>query len=148
VRPPTPWDTGSLRRFAEAELAGIVLLGVAWYGVSGTPNQKHEVWWIAAGILALVITGIAQAGLLLEALSRVRARRLAVLIDADHLATMRSGVPDRHAAGARVAVAGGKNHHAPSCQFVRGKRNLIVASDGVHAAAGRTACPACSGDAP
>ena len=145
TRPPTPWDVASLRRFAEVELVGVVLLGVAWFGVSGTANQKREVVWIAVGILALVITGIAQAGLLLDALTKVRARRLAVLIDAGALADARLAPVGTAAASLRVAVVNGRHHHAPDCVFVLGKRGLIVASAEEHVIAGRTPCGACGG---
>ena len=141
ARPSSPWDVASWRRFAEIELVGIVLLGVAWVGVSGTPNQRHEVLWIAVGILALVITGIAQAGLLLDALSQVRARRLAVLIDTDALCDAR--IAPALGSSLRVAVPRGSQHHVPSCVFVVGKRDLIAATLEAHVAAGRSACSAC-----
>ena len=137
-----PWAATDLLRVYTANGLGIVLLGVGWFGASGSVHGTQQVQWAALAVLGTVIAGAANGTWITVGRRAIATRRSAVqtglaavvqsIVDlhADHPVVrpgVVSGVVSGVAAPASSAVglAGSRLWHLADCQLVLGKTALV-----------------------
>jgi hypothetical protein len=139
-----PWRIGDLVLLYLVNLAGLILILVAWFEASGDLTIRAQIPWVNVGVAGIIVAG---AGNLLWLLTGRRAvgelrRRLTVrLPGAGSAASSVRAQPDMEL-GVFVAGTGMTRYHRPDCPFVEGKRVTVASEDG-HLSAGRVACDVC-----
>jgi hypothetical protein len=138
---PLPWRLGDLLGLYVTVSIGGILLLLAWWGASGTGKFSSQIVWVNVAIVGLVVAGSGGAVWLLTGRRAVGERAEALLP-----LGAASFVPetDVDGDGARRLVAAPRmtRYHRDGCQLVAGK-DLRVASEAEHRAAGRRPCGMC-----
>jgi hypothetical protein len=116
----SPWDVADVPKVLVRQIIGLVGLGVAWNGSSGTGKFSEQLVWTAVGAAAVSISSLGAGIWLLAGLSRMRAERQALKQDlvARAAASTRQIV---HSDAVRVAAPSMRHFHRPGCQLVQGK---------------------------
>ena len=122
-----------------ADLCGLVLIAVAWYGASAKVRVSDQLAWIVLGVTGLTLAAVGNAGHLFVARLRVRENRRAFEGEATG-----SALTAGAATAAALPVAGPvmTRYHRPDCWLVKGKP-VESAESAVHARAGRRPCGVC-----
>ena len=141
---PYPWLVPDLFRWFGLLLLSAAMLGVAWWGISGTAKLGTQITWLNVGVASIVVGGLGNMTWLLQGRRALALRRRELLsqIPVDALRTPPPAYPEP--GQKRLAVAGTTHHHAPGCAAVAGKRTKAM-SAAAHERAGRRPCGICSG---
>ena len=125
--PQGAWTRGNAAvaaLLAAASLGGILL---AWVGASGKTHLDDEIPWLAFGVVAFAVGGIAAAVWLGRGLRSIRTERVALR---RRLLAMDVGRTESVEAGNTWVMAAGMTRvHRPHCEYVRGKAVREVAPD-------------------
>jgi hypothetical protein len=118
-----PWNRRQVRLLALAEALAVVVLWIAWFGVSGTTSWSRQVGFTALGIGATVFGSWAAGAWFLAGRRRLRVHRRVMLQDLrGHVVPAPAVIPVRRPDGShRVAGAAMTRHHDPACPLVAGK---------------------------
>jgi hypothetical protein len=120
-----PWG-GSLGRIqALTTVLGAALIGLAWWGASGSGHPGGQLNWLSLAAGGMVLAALGHASFLLDAHRRVTMLRLATLVPAP-APPVASTAPVPMAATSLVAVAKGRRYHRPDCHLVAGKATTVV----------------------
>jgi hypothetical protein len=155
---PGPWSNHAYVRAAEASGIALILLGVAWYGCSGSTDLGTQVAWLLLAIAAVAVCCIGLAVFSLEGFRTVRNRRMAVMTDltllldlaeqdqgvrdlSDEVTSEMSALPPLE--DVRVATSTMSHFHRPDCPMMTGKASDLVGLSDEHNAAGRRPCAVC-----
>lgn len=122
-----PWTPGALRLTFAANAIAAVVLTIAWYGVAGEARLKDATPWANLSAIGLVVAAFGNVRLILVARHRIGLRQAA--LRRSRLAARRPVATDDDR---RVALAGGRLLHRPSCRMVAGKET-VPAGDGLQA---------------
>ncbi len=141
---PLPWRIGDLIVVYLANLAGLILVLVAWFEVSGELTIHAQIPWVDVGVTGIIVAG---AGNVLWLLTGRRAagelrRRLTVHLPSAARATSSHGAQPDTALGVFVAGTGMTRYHLTNCPLVEGKRVTAASQDG-HLSAGLVPCDVC-----
>ena len=127
LAPTVPWSLSEARAAFFAEAAGAVLLGVSWWGSSGSATPGRQATWADVGVLGLAL-------IVLGSLVWVASGRTAVARRRDELV----GRLEQVAASTPIGVAAtagrtvvrlpaSRRYHAADCVLVLGKSAREVA---------------------
>jgi hypothetical protein len=141
-----PWRVGELVSLYCFNLAGLVLILLAWFQVSGQVDLGSQMRWLNAGVAGVIVAGAGNVLWLMAGRRRVgelcRSAARPVLARAARNRTVANAPTPDGAVGQLVSGQGMTRFHRRSCLFVAGKP-VTPASERGHIAAGRRPCDAC-----
>lgn len=144
-----PWQRREAAWPAARIVAGAALIGIAWYGCSGTLGWEEQSTWIAVGAIGLIVALSGVAGWIRVGLRNVRRlERLLVGSAHEHLIGGRA-IPGQDAqiiditTGRGVLItARGSTFHRRDCLLLAGKPVVEHGRDDA-TRAGLSACGMC-----
>ncbi len=133
VRSFDPWSADALVRVVAANIAALILVGLAWYQSSGESVIRTQLSWLELSVAGAVLAGVVNANWLLRGRRTVVAASAAAL---EPLQELDLDLP-RGAAAATTAAAAGKaepvlwvpgteRFHRADCKLVAGKDVRVV----------------------
>jgi hypothetical protein len=129
-----PWDAVSFGVVAGLHVIAVGLLLTAWYGASTRADPGSQIAWLNLGVVAVMVSGTANAVWLLigRRSVAVRLRRATTRLQAALAHDEAADVAVSDGAGAalvRVTAAGQRLSHEPSCPLVRGRESRPATPD-------------------
>jgi hypothetical protein len=124
------WLFGDLVKLVLRSIFGLVGIGAAWFGCSGTIVFRDNLIWIAAGVTATIIGLTGPISWLIRGIAGVKraAADVAWAARAEEAALMVAR-PHEESGGALVSAAGMRRYHRPGCELVSGKPVHQVSGD-------------------
>ncbi|HEV7861151.1 MAG TPA: hypothetical protein VGR20_00570 [Acidimicrobiia bacterium] len=136
------WARRDIVQFAVLDLAGVILMAVAWFGSGDGRPLDRQVPFIDLAMGGLLI-GIFGGGVfLLTGLRAVGTRKAAVTAHTQRRVAARAAGDPRLVAGALVSGVAMTRYHRPDCPLVTGKAVTAATRVG-HERAGRRPCGVC-----
>jgi hypothetical protein len=111
----TPWTLRQLLGTVGVNVAGLIVIGAAWYGVGGASTLTAQIPWVNLAVLGLVLAFSADGALLLGARRAVGRSRLQLVPGVAVVTQSTSPAP------VWVWVPGTRRAHRPGCPLVAGK---------------------------
>jgi hypothetical protein len=141
---PVPWRIGDLVLVYLVNLAGLVLILIAWFEASDLLTIRAQIPWVNVGVTGIIVAG---AGNVLWLLTGRRSvgdlrRRLTPRLPGSGRATSSGRAQPDTALGMFVAGTAMTRYHRADCPLVEGKP-VTADSENGHRAAGRLACHVC-----
>lgn len=137
---PQPWRPGSLVAAVVGNGIGLFLVGLAWYGASGTGYPATQVSWLAAAVMGSAVIAIVNAIWLFFGRRNVGMR---------YHELFANWASEESDAGAvitpldqPVAAPGMRWYHRPNCHLTQGK-DLRTAARVEHERNGLQPCGIC-----
>lgn len=118
-----PWRISELVKVAVVSTAGLIGVGVAWYGASAQADWPDTLPWASLGASALTVAMLGLVAWLMAALRRVRSLRREVMPWLEAAVSTPSTIPPvQTVPGEDFVTAGGMTRfHQPVCPLVTGK---------------------------
>lgn len=123
-----PWRHGSVIRIAAAYVAGLALIGLSWYGVSGTGSLSEQEGWLDLAVVGLVVAVVASCLWLLEGRRAIGLRHEVICLVAAPPEPVSGGLPS---AASLVTAPGMRYYHRSDCLLAAGKPVRAVDSSEV-----------------
>lgn len=139
---PIPWRYGDLLALLGVGIAGLALVGLAFYSSNRTDDLASQVRWVNVGVVGVLLLGVGNLLWLITGrrvvgeLRRVVVARVAALASAGTSDT--PAVRDESFVSSRSMT----KYHLRSCPLVRGKA-VRASSLATHDRRGRRPCGVC-----
>ena len=135
------WTRSQLAGLGTALAVGVAVIGVSWFGSSGTRRPADQVRWVAVSLVGLALATLANVAWILRS-RRAISHELRALPTTLGWLTATSGPQAEQRQDSCVTAAPSTLYHRPECAFAAG-RTVRTAPVEAHRAAGLQPCEVC-----
>ena len=135
------WNRSQLAGLGTALAVGVAVIGVSWFGSSGTRRPVDQVRWVAVSLVGLALATLANVAWILRS-RRAISHELRAMPTTLGWLTATSGPQAEQGQDSCVTAAPSTLYHRPGCVFAAG-RAVRTAPVEAHRAAGLQPCEVC-----
>ena len=135
------WTRSQLAGLGTALAVGVAVIGVSWFGSSGTRRPADQVRWVAVSLVGLALATLANVAWILRS-RRAISHELRALPTTLGWLTATSGPQAEQRQDSYVTAAPSTLYHRRECAFAAG-RTVRTAPVEAHRAAGLQPCEVC-----